>query len=66
MQFVVRLLESVFLGAFITVVVAFVTLFTVWFFNRGIQLIASLLGYEVGDFFGWLMAKLHIKKKKLK
>jgi len=63
MQFIIRLLESVFVGGLVIVVVSFVVLFTIWFFNRGVQIFANLLGYEVGDFFGWLISKLHIKPK---
>lgn len=63
MTFIFRLTGAVIEGVFIVIVVAIIILFLTWALNRGLQLFASLLGYEVGDFFGWLMAKFHIEKK---
>lgn len=36
----------------------------VWLINRGIQLLARHLGYEVGDFFEWLRSMLPKRKRK--
>lgn len=66
MMFLERLVGTVALGTLVVIACAVTLLFIVWGVNRGIQFFAGLLGYEVGDFFGWLMAKLHIRKKSKK
>lgn len=36
----------------------------VWLINRGVQWLGAQLGYEVGDFFGWLKELLPRRKKR--
>lgn len=64
MAFLIRLVSAVFIGALVVIVVAAILLFIVWGINRGLQYFLGLLGYEIGDFFGWLVEKLNIKKRR--
>ena len=61
-----ELILAVVLSGIILLVFASVMLVILWAFNRGLQLFVGLFGYEIGDFFGWVLGKLHIKRKEEK
>jgi hypothetical protein len=63
MTFLIRLLEYTTLGIVTVVLVGAVILLVIFVLNRGLQIFFSALGYEMGDFFGWLLSKMHIRKK---
>jgi small-conductance mechanosensitive channel len=68
MSFLFRLVTSVFLGIAVVVVAAALLLLIIWLVNRGLQLFCGLVGYEIGDFFGWIVdglaKRLRLRRKR--
>ena len=64
MAFLVRIVEALILVVLVFTILLTSLTIAVFVVNRGLQLFFRLFGYEVGDFFGWLMKQLHIKKVK--
>ena len=61
MMFLIRLIE---LALALTIAAGIIVGFA-WLINRGIQLTAGLLGYEVRDFFEWFRSTLPKRKRKV-
>ncbi len=62
MAFLLRLLSAVGLGVVTFAAVLVSIIIVVFVVNRGLQIFVRLFGYEMGDFFGWLMKKMGFKK----
>lgn len=60
-----RLILNILTFGLVFVLVCASIIFVFWVVNKGVQLVANQLGYEVGDFWQWIKSKLpEIKWKK--